>query len=245
MNAQGKNLSWLFEEPEDDDLSSHAHRQLIGCVGLVLPLLLWLVAGLRPTAVNVNSWELLRSISAYYYSPAVSAFSGSLVAMALFFFAYRGYDNEYGLRDRVAAIIAGIAALLVAFFPAGAPKAAQKPFWWTNPIGTIHYAAAVVLFCSFVFFCLWQFRRSNKNSEKWDWGKRTRNWIYILCGVAIVLSLVWAAVASIAEKPIFWPETLALEFFAISWLVKGRADKTVGNALSAVRGKRGKPVASP
>ena len=40
------------------------------------------------------------SISAYYYSGAVSAFTGGLIAMALFLFAYRGYENNYGLRDR-------------------------------------------------------------------------------------------------------------------------------------------------
>jgi hypothetical protein len=53
-----------------------------------------------------------------------------------------------------------------------------------------------------------------------------RNWIYISCGVAMLACLVWAGIAVLRGAPIFWQETGALEFFAISWLVKGRVDKT-------------------
>ncbi|MFC1955918.1 hypothetical protein ACFLWZ_05265 [Chloroflexota bacterium] len=38
--------------------------------------------------------------------------------------------------------------------------------------------------------------------------------------------MLWAGIASFNGAPIFWPEALALEFFAVSWLVKGRADIT-------------------
>src|SRR6266545_2173362 len=36
--------------------------------------------------------------------------------------------------------------------------------------------------------------------------------------------------ALITRAPIFWPEAVALEFFAVSWLVKGRADRTAAAA---------------
>jgi hypothetical protein len=36
--------------------------------------------------------------------------------------------------------------------------------------------------------------------------------------------------ASFIRAPIFWPEALALELFAVSWLVKGRVDKTAASA---------------
>jgi len=53
-----------------------------------------------------------------------------------------------------------------------------------------------------------------------------RNVIYISCGVAIALCMLWVIYAEFTGAPIFWPEALALEFFAVSWLVKGRAYST-------------------
>jgi hypothetical protein len=103
-------LEAFFPTPEDDELpswfgNSYFHRQFIGYLGLALPVLLWLIAGLRPT-VGLPRWELLSSISAYYYTGAVAALVGTLIALAVFLFTYRGYNNKYHLRDRLAAIIA-------------------------------------------------------------------------------------------------------------------------------------------
>lgn len=117
----GKAFAPLFPTGEPDDLSGHAHRQFIGSLGLVLPLLLWVIAGLRPTE-GLPRWELLGSVSAYYFTGAVAAFVGILVAM--------------------------------------------------------------------------------------------------------VVCMSWTATASLSGASIFWPEVLALEFFAVSWLLKGRADRT-------------------
>src|SRR5687768_11290817 len=96
-----------------DDRSDNSHRQLIGYIGLALPLILVLIAALRPPDPTAR-WRILDSISAYYYTGAVAAFVGMLVALALFLITYRGYDNKYGRIDRAAAITAGCAALLVA-----------------------------------------------------------------------------------------------------------------------------------
>lgn len=250
----GQALEPLFVMAEPDDLSSHAHRQFIGVSGLVLPVLLWLIAGTRPTA-GLPRWELLGSVSAYYYSGAVAAFVGILVALGVFLFTYRGFNNEYRRRDRGAAVVAGTAAVLVAFFPTAAPQNLSEPSWWTPRTGTIHYISAVVLFCAFSFFSLFLFRKSKGGAGKsLPHGKRIRNRIYLSCGIAMVGCMLWAGIASFAGAPIFWPEALALEFFAVSWLVKGRADRTavaagrwtfyygrhpgklVGKVMAAVRG---------
>ena len=81
-----------------------------------------------------------------------------------------------------------------------------------------------------------------------------RNGFYVSCGIAMAICVAWAGIAGLAKKPIFWPEALALEFFAVSWLVKGRVEQTaaavrrrtlyygrhagqlVAKALSAIRG---------
>ena len=89
-----------------DDQSDHAHRQLIGYIGLVLPILLILMALVRD---GVARWRNLDSISAYYYTGAAPAFIGLLVALALFLFTYRGYNNKYYCADRAVSITAVLA----------------------------------------------------------------------------------------------------------------------------------------
>lgn len=233
MDASDRNRQSDVPEREPDDLSTRAHRQLIGCIGMILPVLLWLISGWRPT--GEHPWAPLSSVSAYYYSGAVSVFAGMLIAMALFLFTYRGYDNAYYRRDRVAAGIAGGAAILIALFPTGAPSETLVLSWWTPRTGAIHLISAAVLFGSFIFFSLFQFPKSRrKRGERLPRGKQARNAIYIACGLAILACMGWVFYAARNGRPIFWPEVWALEFFGVSWLVKGRADLTV-----AAMGKKG------
>jgi hypothetical protein len=226
MNVSDKNTHKIFPDREIDDLSSHAHRQLIGSIGMLLPVLLWLIAGWRP--IGEHPWIPLSSVSAYYYSGAVSAFAGMLIALALFLFTYHGYDNKYYRRDRYAASLAGLAAVLVALFPTGAPSDSLAFSWWTPRTGMIHFISAAVLFGSFIFFSLFQFPMSSVEKAKpLPLDKKVRNIIYICCGLAMAVCMLWVIYASFTDAPIFWPEVLALEFFAVSWLVKGRAYTTV------------------
>ncbi len=223
----GKSFEPLFAARELDDLSSAAYRQLIGYLGLVLPFFLWLVAGLRPSEA-LPPWKVLESVSSYYYTGAVSVFVGVLVALGVFLITYRGYKNKYRWRDRVAGVIAGIAAVLVAFFPTAVPTGLPVLSWWTKLTGIIHYIAAATLFFSFIFFSLFQFRKLKRGSGNiLSLSKRARNGIHIFCGIAMAGCIAWAGIASYIGAPIFWPEALALEFFAVSWLVKGYADRTL------------------
>ena len=231
----------FFAAGEPDDRSSYAHRLLIGTLGLVLPVLLWVTAAWRPMA-ELGRWTPLGSVSAYYHSGAVAVFVGILIALAVYLFTYRGYANAYGRRDRIAAAVAGSAAVLVAFFPTRATDGLPPPSWWAPWMGTVHYLAAIVLFGSFIFFSLVQFPKSGPGGKPLPPDKRRRNRIYRACGVTMVGCVAWAGSALFTGAPIFWPEVLALEFFAISWLVKGRADRTataIGRrTLRALRGSR-------
>jgi len=224
-------LEPLFATPEPDDLSSHRYRLLIGVLGLMLPILLWVIAGWRPTE-GLHRWELLSSVSAYYYTGAVVAFVGILVALGVFLVTYRGYDNEYNRFDRLAAIIAGVAAIGVAFFPTEAPLGMPKPSWWTPKTGTIHYVCAFVLFGAFIFFSAFLFPKSKvKKGEPLPSNKRKRNFFYRLFGGAMLVCMVLIfIIRKFTDGPIFWPEAIALEFFAVSWLLKGRADWTLVRA---------------
>lgn len=219
-----RELEPLFVPREEDDLSTHRHRQLIGILGLVLPLTLWLISAAR-TSDPASRWQVLDSISAYYYSGAVAAFVGILIALGLFLFSYRGYANKYRVHDTWAARIAGLAAILLAVFPTEALDAASRPAWWGPITGRIHYGSAIVLFGSFAYFALYLFRRGSGTNTR---SKRQRNALFLTCGLVILLSLVWAAIAGAQGRAIFWPETLALAAFATSWLAKGRLGYTVG-----------------
>ena len=215
-----------------DDLSDHAHRQLIGYIGLAMPILLVLIAAARRTEVH-GRWELLDSVSAYYYTGSVAVFVGLLVALALFLFTYRGYGNRYHWADRAAAVTAGIAALGVAFFPTRAPKGLASPSWWTETTGTLHVISAVVLFTMFAVFSLWLFRMSS-NGGMGDPSKRRRNRVFLVCGIVIVVSMAWALINGRRGVSIFVPESTALVAFAVSWLVKGHAYRTIANAARSI-----------
>jgi hypothetical protein len=66
-----------------DDDASRSHRQLIGGIGLLMPLLLWAFAGVRPNDA-ASAWKPLDSISAYFYSSAAFVFVGLLAALSLY-----------------------------------------------------------------------------------------------------------------------------------------------------------------
>jgi hypothetical protein len=209
-----------------DDLSDHAHRQLIGYIGLVLPTLLIFIAIVRD---GMERWRSLESISAYYYTGAVAAFVGMLVALALFLFTYRGYQNKYNWADRWAAKVAAVAALAVAFFPTKAPEGVTALLWWTPTTGRLHHVAAIVLFTLFAVFALWLFRLT-ADGEQPTPDKRWRNRVYLVCGLVILGCIAWAGFNGWRGRPIFLPESIALIAFSVSWLVKGYAHRTIAGA---------------
>lgn len=224
-DASGKEPSF-----RPDDRSDHAHRQLIGYIGLVLPLLLILMALSRDGA---ERWRNLESISAYNYTGAVAAFVGMLVALALFLFTYRGYENKYQKADQYAARIAAASALGVAFFPTAAPSGIEPLTWWSTTTGVLHHVFAIVLFTMFAVFALWLFRITPSGEEAPE-DKKSRNRVYLGCGIVIVASMLWAGIAHLNKASIFWPESVALAAFAVSWLVKGYAHRTIADTARSL-----------
>jgi len=218
------------------DLSQRAHRRLIGMLGLLLPGLLYLLAGLRPTE-GVPPWRFLPSVSAYYYTGAVGVFVGVLFALSLFLFTYRGYEGDKA--DRVLGRLGGAATLGVALFPTAAPCGVSEPAWWSPTIGVVHYVSAIVLFVAFILFSIWLFRKShiaNRRDRPPD--KRRRDSICLLCGIGMIICVLWAASSVVTQASIFWPESLAIMTFAISWLVKGEAYQPVVEVIRRLRSGR-------
>ncbi len=200
---------------------------MIGLLGFFLPLLVYLFAGDRPTD-GLCRWTLLESVSSYYYTGADGVFVGVIFALALFLFTYRGYKEVRA--DRIVGGLGGSAALVVALFPTGAPEGLCAPSWWHKSTGIAHYVAATTLFISFILFSLWLFRKSDieiPGDRPSD--KRARNGVFLVCGLIMIACVLWAGGASLAHRAIFWPETIAIEAFAVSWLVKGEMHTAAAN----------------
>jgi len=96
----------------------------------------------------------------------------------------------------------------------------------------VHYGSAVVLFLSFILFSIWLFRKSSipRRADR-PRDKRRRDDICLACGIVMILAVVGAGWCASRKAPIFWPEAIAIEAFALSWLVKGEARRTAMDAL--------------
>ena len=209
------------------NLSHIAHRQLIGWLGLAMPILVVSFATFFPVP-NDPGGVPLASISAYFHTSAVGVFVGTLFALSMFLFSYPGYEGEKA--DRVLGKIAGIAALGVAFFPTKAPENLPPPLWWSAWMRPLHYTCAATLFVTFILFSLWLFRKSSAVTRtEMSAGKRLRNKIYLGCGIVMIASVLWAGSSLSTHGPIFLPEAIALVAFAVSWLTKGEAIRALAD----------------
>ncbi len=219
--------------PTAESLSQQAHRRLIGILGLLLPLLLFIFAGLRRT-VGLPGWTPLNSISAYYYTGAVAIFVGVLFALALFLLTYPGYKGV--IADRLLGLVGGTAAILVTLFPTSAPDGLCAPTWWSPYMRTVHYVSAVVLFVAFILFAIWLFRKSNipRRGDR-PLEKRRRDDICLACGIVMIASVLWAASSMLTHGPLFLPESIAIIAFAASWLTKGEMHKPVMQMVHSLR----------
>ena len=182
-------------------------RRIMGALAVLLPVVL-AVWGF----FIFNDLSVLDSISDYYGERTRDVFVGVLFAIAWFLFAYRGYDRH----DDWAGNVAGVFALVVAFFPN------QGERWEV----ALHFTAATGLFLTLAYFAIFQFTKSgNAMSQR----KIIRNRIYRTCGYVILacIILIGAYYCSTSGsgldevKPVFWLESFALWAFGISWFIKG------------------------
>ena len=212
---------WYLAPQPGDDASSHALRQAIGYIGLFLPISLWILAGWR-SVKGYPGWRTLDSISEYYHSGAVALLTGALAVLAIFLCTYQGFRNRQGLLDRILGKLAALAALGVSFFPTTAFDPFTAPTWWAGWMRKPHYISAATLFLCFIVYSLFLFPQSSAPGEMTP-DKRRRNALYRACGLGMVVCVVWAWFAGRQDRSIFWPESIALCLFGISWLAKGRA----------------------
>lgn len=185
-----------------------ALRKAVGWTGILLPVVLMLGNSL------IFGGDFPRpSISLYYHTPMRDVLVGGLCAVALFLFFYAGYDRW----DNITGNLAGMFALVVAWFPASEPGVG-------GIINAIHFVAAALFFVTLACFSLFLFTRRDENPTP---EKLKRNVIYIICGITMIICMGAMLLHFLirgngsTSSFVFWAETVALLAFGVSWLTKG------------------------
>jgi hypothetical protein len=198
-------------------------RKTVGILAIIFPVII--IGG---SLISGKCHEILGNLSTYYHTGMRNYFVGILCAIALFLFAYNGYDR----RDAIAGDIACILALLVAFFPTSVKEPLPPCILsaYENKISSsIHFFSAGGFFLILAYFSIFLFTKKEPKPTKM---KLKRNKLYRICGYVILVCILVMAVLFMLDNfyhgevlkrynPTIWFETLALWAFGISWLVKG------------------------
>lgn len=200
-------------------------RRAVGILGIILPI----IVSLGGLLFDRQCRQLQASISDYYYTVTGSFFVGTLCAVGLFLYTYRGYDPI----DNILSSLAGVFAVGIAFFPTDACRNCLSCNILTrdpNPVtNTIHYICAAAFFLILAYMSLFLFTRSDVKG-KLPAAKRKRNIVYRISGIVMVIALILILSLKIFPAfktklelyhPVFWFELIALWSFGTSWLTKG------------------------
>ncbi|ALJ00403.1 hypothetical protein [Rufibacter tibetensis] len=227
-----KALNLEYESASDVWVTNgYTLRKLIGIMGMSLPLLLWLYLFLENRLLSP-----LDSISHYFFTQAGTIFTIILSLLAIFLIVYKGEEPI----DFYVSLAAGVFALLVLLVPTSnlcnvcgeeglsycvtvlEPSQARE---------IVHYFSAGLFLLCLAYMSFFLFTKSDKQPENRGKGKITRNRIYRLCGVIIVVSILVIGLgdgANLMDEEFytryhltFWMEALAVEAFGLSWLIKG------------------------
>jgi hypothetical protein len=195
-------------------------RRAIGVSGFLLPILLgpagWLIFGV----------EIQDNISNYYHTKLRDVFVGTMCAIGIFLYCYRGYDWV----ENWTANLGCLSAIGVALFPLDANS---DPLFQKSIIGYLHTASGGMFFLTLAFYSIVHFPRTQDTKQESDSHPTERKFIYRATGIVILLSL--AAMGSyLLLLPVewkrslnrynflFWMESIAVWSFASAWLTKGR-----------------------
>jgi hypothetical protein len=194
---------------------AYTHLQrVIGIIAVLLPPVL--VLG----NMAFNGWVLKGSISAYYYTTMGSVFVGALCALAVFFLSYNYRPLPSFELDNILSTIASVAAVGVAVFPTTS-NAAQAS-GGDKAVAFVHLAFAGLLFVLLAVFSYYLFTLSSGPMTE---RKRQRNRLFRACGLIIAASIALVLVTNAVDPPsewhaLLWLETVCVEAFGVSWLVK-------------------------
>ncbi len=190
-------------------------RLVIGILGLALPIVV-------PIGAAIAHFPLQSSLSSYYYTNMGDVFVGTLCAIGVFLFSYKGYSDDKGAPGKWACLF----AIGVALFPTDpvCPAGCGPPHQFS-----VHLFFATLLFLTLTYYSGVLFRKSDPAATPTP-RKILRNKIYLVCAIAMGLSIaliaLWIFVleAKLPQvepaQPVFWLEAIAIVAFGFSWLTK-------------------------
>lgn len=232
-NAPSSSIPQMFHvdynDPEKIALSNQATlRKIVGILGMALPFLLYVFL-----YVDLGYNQTLPSISHYYYTRVCSIFVATMSMLAIFLIIYKGRAPL----DFYLSAIAGIFAFCVVLFPtdniSGAFSVTVLKVSKVRPV--FHYVSAAIFLTCLSVLSIFVFTRSDKSVKTRGIKKKRRNRLYRTCGgimaAAILVILLWGINLLGTDLTrfynehhlTFWMETIAVESFGLSWLVKGGA----------------------
>jgi len=221
VDFKDENTIWLT--------NSLTLRKVIGILGMSLPLLLFVFM-----YIDNGLSHPLQSISHYYYTRVASVFVVILSILAIFLIIYKGKEPI----DFFISLTAGLFALCVVFFPTdniAEPCCNQFPLSVTTLKNSpfregFHYISAGIFLGCLAYMSLFLFTKSDKSQQERGSKKIIRNRIYRVCGVFMIAAIlvIGAGYFELISKTFydsnqltFWMETVAVESFGLSWLIKG------------------------
>ena len=227
----------LTAKSEEQKERTRVHTVVIGVLGILLPILLWL--GL----MIIGEPKPLSSISHYYFTRVAVFYIGILFALGLFLILYRGPKEI----DFWISAIAGLFAITSLFFPTSNLKTIgcmiSGDETCTHPFAitifpsdnttriTIHYITSALFLLLLAFLSGIYFTRIDKPLVKGN-KKKKRNRVYRTCALIMALALLSAFLGDfrhLIPKKIYETyrltfvfETIAVWAFGISWLTKAQ-----------------------
>jgi len=196
-------------------------RKAVGWLGILLPFELVLGAFLFGCCCTIQP-----SISHYYFTTTRELLEGTMCAVSLFLFCYKGPEKW----DSWTSNFAGLCAVSIALFHTSSDgfacqtlPASLFTFKWQNDI---HLASGALFFITLALMSLFLFTKGVPKSER-TLEKKKRNVIYIVCGILMLLCVAGMIIYVLSPAPVnetvFWLEDVALWAFGLSWLTKGEA----------------------
>jgi len=202
-----------------------ALRKLVGILGVLLPVLLYLFL-----LIDTGHTTPLDSISHYYMTRVSPVFVIIVSLLAIFLLVYKGKS----IADFYLSAGAGLFALCLILFPTnditGDTAVAVTNLKDSAFRSTFHFVAAAIFLLCLAAMSIFLFTRSDRSPASRTPRKKMRNRLYRTCGVIMVLAILVIAAGVLNIIPtenfyrynlIFWMETIAVESFGLSWLVKG------------------------
>ncbi|QEG41142.1 hypothetical protein [Roseimaritima ulvae] len=212
--------SQLSHEAHTLVLSYLSIRRGIGLIGILLPILL------APVGWLLFDIQFQDNLSSYYHTDMRDVFVGSLCAIGIFLFCYRGYDSI----ENWTANLGCFSALGVALFPLD-PN--SDPLYQRSIVGYVHSFSGGLFFLTLAMYSLFHFPSASAAKHEIAPHEAERNFVYRTSGLVILLSMLamgtYLFLFPIEWKRTFnqynfllWMEWIAVWAFACAWLTKGR-----------------------